>query len=168
MATIQSAYSVNKALGYPGMVADAVDTVRASKAAAALVNFGTFVCRRASPADGVEQCANPAASADVTARPRGIALKDETRKNSTGGNVGGYAVDDQVVYLRKGRVVVSVEAAVTQDGAVFVRFAAGTFTQLGAFRGDADTASAVALPGATYLTSTVGAGLAIVEINIPA
>lgn len=168
MASVQTTYSVNKVAGYPGLVVDAVDTVRASKAAAAAVNFGTFVCRRTAPADAVEQCANPAATADVTARPRGIALKDETRRNSTGGFPGGYAVDDQVVYLRKGRVWVNVEAAVTQDGAVFVRFAAGTFTQLGAFRGDADTATAVALPGATYLTSTAGAGLAVVEINIPA
>jgi hypothetical protein len=162
MGTVQTSYVVDKVLGYPGTVADSVDTVRESKAAAAAVNFGTFVCRRASPADAVEQCANPAATADVTARGRGIALRDETRKNTQG-----YVTDDQVVYLRKGRVIVAVEAAVTQDAAVFVRFAAGTGTQLGAFRGDADTATAVALPGAIFKTSTAGAGLAIVEINLP-
>jgi len=163
MGTVQTTYSVDKVLGYPGSVADSVDTTRESKFAAAAVNFGTFVVKRASPADANEECANPAASADVTARPRGIALKDETRKNTVA-----YQVGDQVVYLRKGRAIVAVEAAVSQDGAVFARFAVGAGgSQLGAIRGDADSASAVAIPTAIFKTSTSGPGLAIVELNLP-
>ena len=164
MGSIQTTFVYDKVAGYPGCVADAVDTVRESKAAAAAVNFGTFVCRRASPVDGDDQCANPAATADVTARGRGIALRDETRKHTTG-----YETNDQVSFLRRGRVWVTVEEAVLQDDAVFVRFASGAGgTQLGAFRKSADTATAVALPGAIYKTAqaTIG-GLAMVEINLP-
>lgn len=164
MGAIQTTFVYDKALGYPGCVANAFPTVRESKAAVAAVNFGTFVCRRASPADAEDQCANPAATADVTARGRGIALRDESRKHTTG-----YEVNDQVSYLRRGCVWVVVEEAVLQDDAVFVRFASGGGgTQLGAFRKSADTATAVALPGAIYKTAqaTIG-GLAMVEINLP-
>lgn len=169
MGTVQTSYVVDKAAGYPGAVANSVPSVRESKAAAAAVNFGTFVCRRAAPADGDDQCANPAATADVTARGRGIAILDQTKKGPQYGTVGGYVANDQVEYLRQGQIWVTVEEAVVQDGPVFVRFAAGGGgTQLGAFRTSADTATAVQLPSAIYKTSqpTIG-GLALVELNLP-
>ena len=163
MGAIQSAFVFDKSLGYPGCVADAVNTVKESKAAAAAVPFGTLVCRRASPADGQDVCANPAATADVTARAYGIALRDETRKHGTG-----YEINDQVTYLRRGRVWVTVEDGVTGGAAVFVRFTVeAPDLQLGTFRSDADTDKAVALPGAVYRTSASAGGLAMVEINLP-
>lgn len=163
MGAIQTAFTYDRALGYPGCVVDAVDTVRESKAAAAAVPFGTLVCRRASPADGQDVCANPAATADVTARAYGIALRDETRKHTTG-----YETNDQVTYLRRGRIWVTVEDNVVGGAAAFVRFTVeAPDLQLGTFRSDADTDKAVALPGAIFRTSASAGGLAVVEINLP-
>jgi hypothetical protein len=119
--------------------------------------------RRASPADGVEQCAHPNATADVTARPQGIVVRDQTRKNTTG-----YETNDAVRVLRRGKIWVQVENAVTADAAAFCRFASGGGgSVLGSFRSDADTATAVAFPTAVFRTSTSGAGLAQIEINLP-
>lgn len=159
--TVQTSYALDKALGLPGCVADTYPSGKDSKLAVAAVPFGRCVVRRA--AETAEQCNLPSASTDVTARPRGISVLDATRKPGTA-----YEANDAVTYLRKGRIWVEVEAAVAVDGDVFVRFAAGAGgTALGAFRGDADTATAVALPTAKFLTATSGAGLALVEVNLP-
>jgi hypothetical protein len=162
MAGIQSTFVYDRAVGYPGCVVDAVDTVRESRAAGAAVNFGTLVCKRA--ADDADECGNPAASADVTARVLGVALRDETRKHTTG-----YETGDQVTYLRKGRVYVTVESDVVAGAAAYVRFTVeAPDLQLGAFRADVDTDKAVALPGAVFRTTTSAGGLAILELNLPA
>lgn len=71
--------------------------------------------------------------------------------------------------LRRGRVWVIAEDAVDPStDSVFVRVSAGAGgSEIGAFRTDADTASAVALAEARWLTSTSGTGeLALLEINI--
>lgn len=78
-----------------------------------------------------------------------------------------YAIGDQVTLLKRGRIWVIAEEAVTPASTVFVRFAAGSFPTLGAFRASADTATAVALPGAKFCTSAGVGGLVIVEVNIP-
>jgi hypothetical protein len=111
-----------------------------------------------------------AATADVTARGRGIAMRDETRKGPQYGTSGGYAINDQVEFLRtRSRVGDRRGGRLASMIAVFVRFAAGGGgSQLGAFRKSADTATAVALPGAIYKSSqATPGGLALVEINLP-
>jgi hypothetical protein len=160
--TVQSSFSIDKVLGYPGLIADTMPSnVSDSKLAAAATGFGLAVCRRASPADPVSSAAPPNATADVSARLQGIALRDETRKNTTG-----YETNDPMRVLRRGRVWVNVEGSVTADAQAFVRFASGAGgTVLGSFRADADTATAVAAPGCYFRTS--GTGLQLVEINLP-
>lgn len=96
------------------------------------------------------------------ANAQGIVVYDPTAPNNP------YAIGDMVPVMKKGRIWVNVEEAVTPASTVFVRFAAGSFAVLGAFRASADTATAVALPSAKYVTTqaTIG-GLAVVEINLP-
>jgi hypothetical protein len=68
--------------------------------------------------------------------------------------------------ISRGRVWVTVEEAVTQNDRAFMRYAAGAGgTQLGAWRKSADTATAVEILGARFITSTSGPGLAMLEIN---
>lgn len=70
--------------------------------------------------------------------------------------------------LKRGRIYVQVEEAVTPASAVFVRHTAGAGgTQKGAFRASADTATAVAWTAARFLTSAGANGYAIVEVNLP-
>jgi len=71
-----------------------------------------------------------------------------------------YEESEPLTRIVKGRVWVAVEDAVTDGGAVFVRFASGT---LGAFRSDNAAGDAAQMPGAVYRSSTSGAGLAVVE-----
>lgn len=165
--TVQTSFSVDKVRAYAGMLADNGDKDTFTKIASSAVPFGFGVVKRAAQADTVEQAGVPTATADVTARARGIAIKDETRRGPQAGLVGGYEALDPMTLLKRGRIWVPVEAAVTQDGAAFCRFAAGTFAALGAWRADADTATAVAFPTAVFRTSTTGAGFAIVEVNLP-
>ncbi len=92
----------------------------------------------------------------------GITKYDDSAPNNP------YAIGDSVPVVKKGRVWVNVEEAVTPASPVFVRFAAGSFPTLGAFRASADTATAVALPSAKFINSqaTIG-GLVQVEVNFP-
>jgi hypothetical protein len=163
--TIQSSFSVDHVTAFPGMLADCTDKVVISKITTVLVPFGSFVCRGA--AGVVESCALPVATGDVTARPWGVAIKDQTHRGS---NNLDNEVNDIVSIVRKGRVWVTVEGAVTAQSDAFIRFAAGGGgSVLGLFRADADTATAVALLNGAgkFLTSTTGAGLALLEINLP-
>lgn len=174
MSAVQTTYLINPVAAFPGLVADQRDAVYETRFAAAQINFGTAVVQRASPADGVDQCANPAATADVTARFRGIAVHDETRRNGYG-----YELNAPVKYMRRGLIWMVAEEAIAQDTAPFIRFVTGTFTTLGALRSDADTAKAVQLtayPNQLVVRSAVqpsyiGGGVTqlcvLVEINLP-
>jgi hypothetical protein len=78
-----------------------------------------------------------------------------------------YEDEDTMPVLRHGRVWVRSESAFTAGAAAFVRFSAGAGgTQLGAFRTDADTATAVAVAGLRFLTSGSAADLALLEVNL--
>jgi hypothetical protein len=165
--TVQTTFVIDKPRAIAGMLADSGDTDKGTKLATSVIPFGVGVVKRASPADGVEQCGVPTATADVTARPRGIAIHDVTRRGPQGGLAGGYEIGDPVSYLKQGRIWVVVEGTVTQDSAAFCRFAAGAGgTILGAFRADADTATAVAFPTAVFRTGNIN-GLAELEVNLP-
>jgi hypothetical protein len=162
--TVQTSYLIDKVLGYPGDIVDCSDTVRDTKISkfAGQIGFGLFVTKRAAQSDGVEECGPPTATADVTARPRGFSVRNQLTKP------GGYELNEAVTLLRRGIIWVQTEGAVSQDGQVFARFAAGAGgSVLGSIRGDADTGTAVAIPGAVFRSTTSGAGLAQVEINMP-
>jgi hypothetical protein len=69
--------------------------------------------------------------------------------------------------LRRGRIWVTAEGAVTRWTVPFVRFASGAGgTELGSFRGDADTATAALCPWALYLTDAAAGALVLVEISL--
>lgn len=71
--------------------------------------------------------------------------------------------------LRKGRIWVVVEEAVTTTDAVFYRHTTpGADPQfLGRFRTDADTASATQITAARWVSAAAAGGLAKLEINLP-
>lgn len=71
---------------------------------------------------------------------------------------------DPVAIVRKGRIAVMTTAAVTQGNPVFVGNATAQLGQID----DATGTGLVQAPGCRFVTSTTGAGIAIVEINLPA
>jgi hypothetical protein len=75
-----------------------------------------------------------------------------------------YADQESVPVLVRGAVWVETEDACSAGGSVFVRIGAGAGgTQLGAFRSDADTATAVTVTGARYARDSQAGELNQVE-----
>lgn len=121
------------------------------------IAFGLFVARQA---DGKVKL--PTTGTEVTATGEGFALRDPTKEYSSAG----YDNGDLVPVMRSGYVWVETEGAVTEEGAVYARHTAnGGNTTLGKTRGDTDSGNAAAVPNARFISSTAGAGMALVEVR---
>lgn len=150
---VQTTVTTVPALGLPGEPFDIGPRDVVTKIASEAITFGSYVCF-----DTEDHCELADTTGEVTGRQGGVALRDPSHASGVG-----YAAGDPVMVMRKGRVIVAVESAVTAGGSAFVRFS-GTGAQ-GAFRVDADTSNAVAAPTASYFIG--GSTLAVVEINQP-
>jgi hypothetical protein len=91
----------------------------------------------------------------------GIAVYDMAREPGT------YAQYERLSVLKQGRVAVSAEAAVTEGMPVYVRFVATGGEVRGAMRAAPDSTDCALLPGARWATTTTGAGIAFVNLNLP-
>ena len=91
----------------------------------------------------------------------GIAMYDASGKPEA------YPVDYAVPVLRRGRIYVTAEAAVDVGQPVYVRFVATGDEKLGAMRAAPDANDCALLNGARWASKTTGAGLAVVELNLP-
>jgi hypothetical protein len=139
------------------------------------VPFGTFLTQDTNiTGTGAYNIARlPNAAIDITTERLGlgVSIHEQATENalaSSGAAEVGYRTQSTMSLLRKGLIWVQVEDAVVPGGEVFVRFVAGAGgTQLGAFRSDADTASAGALPNARYKSGASAGGLAQLDINLP-
>ncbi len=79
-----------------------------------------------------------------------------------------YPQYSMVNAVRKGRIWVTVEEAVTSDDSVYLRFKAnGTGKDPGQFRKSSDSSKAILVSGARFVTSAGAGELAVVEINLP-
>lgn len=96
----------------------------------------------------------------------GVALYDSAKEPgvTTSGEEAEYADEETVQVLVRGAVVVATEDACSSGGAVYVRVTSGAGgSQLGAFRSEADTASAVLVTGARYARDSAAGALNQVE-----
>lgn len=148
-----------------GMLADGAgsphDIVSRANIADEIV-FGVAVADIAGDEDTIEL---PDSSG---AKICGIAMRSLTVEEGAASVDNAYPVNSKCAIVKKGRVWVIVEKAVSVDDAVYVRYtASGGNTQLGAFRDDDDTSKALQITNARFVTSTSGSGIAIVEINLP-
>jgi hypothetical protein len=96
-----------------------------------------------------------------TTRGHGVALYDASRMPYTSSNQ--YSQYDSVPVMTKGRVYVNVEAAVSAGDPVYVRAVTSGADVAGQF--GAKAANFGQLQGAKYVSTTSGAGLAIVELG---
>jgi hypothetical protein len=114
---------------------------------------------------GQDQVRLPVAAGDITPLGVGFVHRDPTKGGTGAPQTVLYANGDPVTIMRKGYIWVIVENAVTAERPVFARHtASGANTQLGKVRADGDTGTADQVPSARFVTSTTGAGLAIVEV----
>lgn len=169
----QTAYSINIAnAAYPGQPYDTgkKDDVTVVAFAAALP-YGVLVVYDAangSPDLNHRNAIVPATTGSITTAGNalGVVVADQARAQEPLVTNAVYDQYSAVPVRRQGRIWVVAETAVTDNAPCFVRFATGTGTQLGAFRADADSASAVALPNAKFVGTTSAAGFAVVELNL--
>jgi hypothetical protein len=124
------------------------------------VPFGVGLCRDDdSPVSGY-RCRLPRVSADVTAGFLAIAAWDSSEPYA----VGGWQPGSLPKLLHKGHIWCVTEGAIGELAQMYCRFAAGAGgSQLGAFRADADSASAAAVVGLRAIESCSGAGIVLAE-----
>jgi hypothetical protein len=138
---VQTAVSVNPLAGAPGMEYDDSFSDIVSWIATVAIPFGVLVYESAEG-----KATLPTATGNVTAGRVGIALIDPSLASQAG-----YAIGDPVRVMIRGRAWIRSEEALAFGDTLFARFAAGTGTQLGAFRNDADTATASTPPNMRLL-----------------
>lgn len=123
--------------------------------------FGVGVVAVAGAAVTGKQCRLPSAAADVSGGNFLGVLAGNTAKMPAGGWPNGSMPD----IMRTGRIHVVVEGAGVEGQTLFMRFAAGAGgAQLGAFRADADTASAVVVSGMRALETWTASGIVLAEL----
>jgi hypothetical protein len=172
---MQTSYAENLAGAQLGMLGDAGFTDKVSRYSAAVIPYGRCVIFDTTPG----KVKLPAAAADVldanseSRKVEGIVLRTEAIEvqpdnvlGVAGANVPAYPIGYSMSILRKGRVWVWAEEAVTVTDQVFVRHTAAVNEVPGNFRQDVDTANAELLHGARFLTATAAAGLVLLEINL--
>ena len=100
-------------------------------------------------------------AAATTTTIKGIVML-QAKEQDASGNVF-YKDKDTVPVLNKGRIWVNVIEAVTAESQAFLIFSGADKGKWAAAAGTGPIASAIT--GAKFITSTTGAGLAVVELN---
>ena len=156
---VQTSYNQFPATAILGMLADSSPAREVvTRLAEGDVNVGrVIVSGTAYP-----QAKEPDVTGDIAHHKlEGISLYDAAREPGAPH----YGNTDPITTLRKGRVWVSPQGAVTANGPVFVVHSGAN---AGRIRADADTAAAtVATSFIRVLQGAAADGLALVEINLP-
>jgi hypothetical protein len=160
MTAGQTAYNRQFGSPTPGHVGD--DGIRdvESVVSAADQRFGEGV---AFSAAGV--VASMSGSGDLF---KGVILASMTREAIRDTVAAHYKAGDQMPLIKKGRVWVWSEQAVTETDAVYVRYTANGALQVGDFRKDADTAKALLLANCKWAGTITAAGMVQLDLNLPA
>lgn len=155
--------TIGQERGFAGQLADAQNPkdVLTSLAVAAAVVIGNLVVTDAPNGDDAARL--PASALDITNLVKGIALHAHSQENTIAASPS-WPINAAFPTLTNGRVYVAVEDAVDAGQPVFARFQGGNE---GGFRSDVDGANAVQVPKAVFRSTTTGAGIAVVELNLP-
>jgi hypothetical protein len=172
---IQTTYGFTNDALLRGMTASMLSVEAETAYASAAIEFGLGLVFDDAQDGDRKRVKVPAAAGETFV---GIAAFDHTRPVS--GEIDGltvlestqtvqYRAGDAIKLIRRGRIVVQVEEAVTPESAVFLRHTAnGAGTAPGYFRTDIDTDGAIDVSAfCKFATTTAGAGLAYLDINLP-
>jgi hypothetical protein len=167
---MQTSYAINlQPVGFPGQIVDIAEgrdviSVNASVA----LPYGKLAVRVSAASFDKIVAKLPTTALEITTvgSALGVVVADQARAQDPSVALATYPVNSAVPVIRKRRVWVVVEEAVVAGDDVYVRFAAGTGTELGAFRKSADTATAALLPGAKFVTDAALGGYAVLELNL--
>jgi len=155
---VQTSYDIEHAPGVAGAIAESqITNSRGGLVAEGDIPFGRY-CVQGTAAP---QSTLPTLAAEITGLPAGVSQRVQDRV-ADANDVLEYKDGKDMTVCDLGVIWMSVDEAVTEGTAVFIRFAGGN---LGMARSDVDGVNAVALPNARFASSTAGAGLAKVRIN---
>lgn len=124
--------------------------------------FGRMVSR-----DGVSED-KIVAPAGAASNRVGVVVSTHSLPSNEGGDDPHYAAQDSVMVMNKGRIYVAIEEDIAVGDDVYFRHTAGGGgTKLGAFRNDADTATADQLTNARWIKGgTAAEGIALLELDV--
>lgn len=161
---VQTAYSAVMPVAFAGMLADNGYTDKKSFSqaeATAEVPFGVMVAQGNTATKAI-------LPVNAASRLVGVVVHAHDYVPNIQLGTTGIKPKNMMSVLNRGRIWVVVEEAVAVGDACFVRHTAGAGgTQKGAFRNDADTATAISVPGAKFITASAGAGIVQVELDMP-
>lgn len=172
----QTSYSIDlDPVRVEGQLVDLAKSDTISALAEGAIPYGKLMVRgTASTQTYQDRAVLPDAAGEITdvGSVLGISVADQGREQDPAVTLPTYPDKSAVPALRRGRVWVKVEEAVSNGGAVWVRFAAeGALDELGAFgQDDGDEGSGATraqLPSAVYRTAAGAGEFAVVEINLP-
>jgi len=133
------------------------------------VEFGKFVTEDVWT--GLNETAHlPILAAEITDVKLGLGVTVHTQaleQAAVGSTNVGYAAYSSMSVLRKGRIYVTVEDAVTKGGGVYVRYTASGAYTIGSFRSDSDSGKAALLPGSRFVRAAEVSRITILEVNNP-
>jgi hypothetical protein len=147
----QTSYSNEPSAGVVGQLVGTDNDVDGTYIAEGAVRPGQYVIFDAV----TKKCKHPAAAPTASTR-FGVAIR-----KSYGQSDGVYVDGDAVNVLTRGRIRITSENALAINANVFARFQ-GT-GEIGAFRSDADTANATAIPG--LYVREAGTTNIVLEVN---
>ena len=152
---MQLSYQTNHAPAFEGMLADTGprDVGSYTNADAAVIGYGVGVKQGGSD----ETCARPTAASDALL---GVLVHNQMSR-------GGVRPKGTADVLRKGRICVCPEQAVSPADPVFWRVTSDATEALGRFRRDADGGKAVQINNARWVRSGHPDQPAVLEINLP-
>jgi hypothetical protein len=163
---MQTTYSNVPGAAFAGMLGDSKPADILSRALGGSVNvgFGLMLEYGATPTTEAAPLADGATLGDLV----GVTVHRHTQDRASLTGTHGITPNSTMDLLRKGRVWVVVEEAVTPGDAVFVRHTAAGLEVKGAFRNDADGGDAVDISTkARWESTTTGAGIALLDLNLP-
>lgn len=157
--------SVSFAPGYQreGMLSNnqPFDAELCSRVAEVAIKAGRFVIGGTDP---ITQCVLPSAAGNIPGKLLGIAMWDPSMEPASPE----YAIGAMVTIVKKGKVWMKAEDAVTFGNTVFVRYTVNGGLDVGRVRSDADTAKAGELLASKFHNTVGGTeGWVEVEINLP-
>ena len=143
---MQTAYNEKMAVAVVGQLVDCTDRRVESKYAGGAINAGAAVQIGASDTQVVS----------ATTAVHGVAIQHPLLTLGDDSGTAAYAQYDGVSVLRAGRIWVAVDGAVAIDAQAYWDVAAGAF--------NSTSTDNFIVTGGRFVTSTSGAGLAILEI----
>lgn len=153
-SAVQTAVAAKPAVGSPGLEFDSGFSDIETWIATVAIPFGVLVYESAE-----KKATLPTATGNVTGGRTGIALIAPEKASGVG-----YEIGDPVRVMVRGKAWVLTEEQLAFGDTLFARFATGTGSQKGAFRNDADTATA-STPTNMKLSLAGSASLACVAVG---